>query len=263
VRRFAPALVALALIAAPTAGAAKPEPRLVVTNGSAHVVGGKLKGWFVVANRGNVPSRPAVAKVKVDVGKPPSRVLIRWTVDRASVPSLAPSRSRRFAFSVGIPTEFGTHRSPITACAATACLRIGRLTLASAWERRHLAGVTAKPSGGSTTSPGGAPVTSPSTTPTSTVPTAPIHYLAGEPFEVSDGAAEYWAYVPTSYDPSNQTPAKLVIWLTAASAKAPATSGSSTLKPPAKGVRTGCRSCSAAANRPGTNAGCRASTKRV
>jgi len=49
--------------------------------------------------------------------------------------------------------------------------------------------------------------------PLSTIPTDPIAHVAGEPFEITSGAVPYWAFVPDTYDPSNLTPAPLLIWL--------------------------------------------------
>jgi len=37
--------------------------------------------------------------------------------------------------------------------------------------------------------------------------------VVGEPFFYSSGGVEYWAFVPDSYDRTNQTPTKLLIWL--------------------------------------------------
>lgn len=210
-RRLVLVLAALALLmlgATTGAGAAKPPGRLVVVKGSARAVGGKLKGWLVIANRGRTASRAGEVEVKVGVWEPPSKVLRRWVARRATIPPLAPSETHRVVISVPIPGRFGAARRPILACADT-CTRIGRLTVVSRWERRH------PPKGTSTAGPGstsGTPAPL-SPTPLSTVPTDPIPYVAGEPFHHTAGAVEYWGFVPRSYDASNLTPTPLLIWL--------------------------------------------------
>jgi predicted esterase len=63
---------------------------------------------------------------------------------------------------------------------------------------------------------GKAPVgtgTLPPVTPISTVPTDPIPHPVAEPFFHAGGGAEYWGFVPRSYDATNQTPTTLFVWL--------------------------------------------------
>ncbi len=132
--------------------------------------------------------------------------------------------------SVPIPAQYGTERSPIRACVgglAASCRQIGRLTIASDWQLRHPEEPTSGASGPGTApgSSGSGPASSapltgdvpppstPTSEPVSTVPTDPIPYVAGQPFEVEDGATDYWAFVPETYDASNETATPLLIWL--------------------------------------------------
>jgi hypothetical protein len=216
----------LTLFGAANAGAATAPGHLVVTRGAAHVDGANLKGWFVVANRGDVSASPTNVAVRVAVGEPPSRVLIHWTIRRAEVPALGPSQTFRVRFSKPIPPRFGTERSPIRACVGggkeeEGCRQIGRLTVLNEWQRRHGSGAAspgAKAPGGRGSTGGTGAATPPSSptppaAPISTVPTDPIPYVVGEPFEVDNAATDYWAFVPETYDPSNRTATPLLVWL--------------------------------------------------
>jgi hypothetical protein len=207
------AVYALALVNVTSAGAATPA-RLVVAQGSAHLAGGKLGGWFVVANRGGIRSVPTVAKVRVRGGKPPFRVKVIWTARRATIPSLAPSHTYRVRISATPSDEFGTERAPIRACVEDSCRTIGRLTVKDKWQRGHPA---LGPPAGSTAPTDAAPAPAGldngvAPPPISTVPTAPIPHPVDEPFLVEAGAVSYYAFVPASYDPSNLTATPLLVW---------------------------------------------------
>jgi hypothetical protein len=206
---------ALALLGAASASAAKPA-RLIVTKGSAQLVGGKLTGWFVVANRGGTRSVPTVAKVRVRGGKPPSRVLVIWTPLHVTIPSLAPSHGHRVWISAPVSDEFGTERQPIRACVAGTCRTIGLLTVENDWQRRHPIGSPAAPGPRAPTGTAPAPAelgNDIAPPPISTVPTDPIPHPVAEPFFHAGNGAEYWGFVPRDYDGTNQTPTTLFVWL--------------------------------------------------
>jgi predicted esterase len=208
------AVLGLALLVASTASAAKPA-QLVVAKGSAHLVGSKLIGWFVVANRGEARSVPTVAKVRVRGGKPPFRVLVIWTPRRVTIPSLAPSHAHRVRISAAVSDEFGTERQPIRACVADSCRTIGLLTVKDKWQRSHPAGSPAARSPSATTkAPAPAELGNDiAPPPISTVPAEPIPHPVAEPFFHAGGGAEYWGFIPRSYDATNQTPTTLFVWL--------------------------------------------------
>jgi hypothetical protein len=202
---------ALALLGASAASAATPA-QLVVAKGSAHLVGSKLTGWFVVANRGGIRSVPTVATVRVRGGKPPFRVLVIWTPRRVTIPSLTPSHVHRVRISAAVSDEFGTERQPIRACVADSCRTIGLLTVKDKWQRSH-------PTGSPAARSPSAPTTAPAELgndiappPISTVPTEPIAHPVDEPFLVDAGTASYYAFVPASYDPTNRTATPLLVW---------------------------------------------------
>jgi hypothetical protein len=204
---------ALALLGASAASAAKPA-QLVVAKGSAQLVGSKLIGWFVVANRGGTRSVPTAATVRVLGGEPPSRVLVIWTPRRVTIPSLSPSHAHRVRISAAVSDKFGAERRPIRACVADSCRAIGLLTVKDKWQRRHPAGSPAARSpSATTTAPAPAELGNDiAPPPISTVPTDPIAHPVDEPFLVDAGTASYYAFVPASYDPSNQTATPLLVW---------------------------------------------------
>jgi hypothetical protein len=195
-RRLVVALIAVALLIPAAADAAKPRPEVVA--GAAHRVGGRVSGWFVVEGRRARP-HGTQAYVLVNNSKGAS------TIESWTVPRLRAGERRRFVVSARLPRKLGTGPWRINACKGGNCLGLGQFQI------RGASGEAAHPtSGAGKTS--GSPSPSPST-PISTIPTDPIHYVAGEPFEVSDPSARYWAFVPHSYDASNLTATPLLIWL--------------------------------------------------
>jgi predicted esterase len=210
-RRLVLVLAALGLLVPASAGAAKPA-HLVVAGGSGHVVGGKLRGWFVVANRGGLGSDPAEAIVQVSGGPDFLKVKIHWRARSVAIPALAPDEKYRARFAVRTPEgpRSMTHGS-INVCLEV-CRRLGRYVRPSTPPGPPSTPTTPgrSPAGPTPVPPdnGAAPLPPPST-----VPSDPIGYVADEAFEVTSGTVPYWAYVPASYDPSNLTPAPLLIWL--------------------------------------------------
>ncbi|MBS1887422.1 MAG: hypothetical protein JSU06_09560 [Actinobacteria bacterium] len=190
---LASALAAVALLVPAAVGAAPPR----VTAGAAHAEGGRVKGWFAVAASG--PGRSGRARVAISLGNGRTARVI----GRRAVPSLAPATHRRIRFAFAVPASLPSGNWRIRACLPGRCLRLGELT----------SGTGSGSGPGGSPSPGGPASPSPASPPTSTVPTAPLHYVAGEPFEVSSGPVPYWAFVPTSYDRGNRTPTALLVWL--------------------------------------------------
>jgi poly(3-hydroxybutyrate) depolymerase len=64
-----------------------------------------------------------------------------------------------------------------------------------------------------TTTPPPDTTTPPDTTPPSTVPTDPVSYAADTVFTLESSLTTYWVDVPASYDSSNATPTRLLVWL--------------------------------------------------
>jgi pimeloyl-ACP methyl ester carboxylesterase len=225
------ALVALAgLLAATSAGAAapKPYPRVIVKSGSVRLADGKLVGTVVITNAGRKRSGPEYVELGIGTGASGAGIEISALVQRLAVKPLGVGANQRIQFSRPIPLGVSPGTRTVSACLnAGGCRRLGPVTIA----------VTAEPapSPDPTPTPSPAPIAStptipapsaPATPPANpsppappappavdTVPQAPIPYVAGEPFEVSSGTVPYWAFVPASYDPTNLTPAPLLIWL--------------------------------------------------
>jgi predicted esterase len=192
-RRLLLLLAAIALLAPAGAGAAKPK----VVAGAAHKAGDQVTGWFAVEAPG--PNRSQRARVAISLGDGHTALAI----GRVAVPSLAPGQRRRARFAVKLPSPLASDRWRIRACLPRQCLRLGEFTILG-----HPGKSSPPPSG--PTPGGGGPTPS---QPISTIPSAPLLYIPGEPFEVTSGPVPYWAFVPETYDPSNLSPAPLLIWL--------------------------------------------------
>jgi predicted esterase len=197
-------LASLVLAVAGAAIAAKSGPHLTV-KGSAHASGGKLQGGFTVENTGKAKAPALGAAVKlVSAGKKPTRL----TVQRASIPALAPGDKQRVQVKAAIPGKADSGTWSILAC-ADSCVKIGKLGSAAGGDGTEKKKATAP----------NAPVPVPAVptpqppAPISTVPTTPIAHPVDEPFFHAGGGVEYWGFVPSSYDASNQTPTTLFIWM--------------------------------------------------
>jgi hypothetical protein len=233
-RRLFLVIAAVALLVPAAADAAKPK----VIAGAAHLSGGQVQGWFSVEATG--PRRSQSARVAVSLGDGH----VARVIGRRTVPSLAPGARRRVRFAAPLPAALPSDRWRIRACLPAQCLRLGEFTSgghaedespspgAPKSERESSPGAgksapgakgspsdpgdltdpDAPPATGSPTGPESPPDTDPPP-PVSTLPTDPLPYVAGEPFEVTDGAVPYWTFVPETYDESNLTPAPLLVWL--------------------------------------------------
>jgi pimeloyl-ACP methyl ester carboxylesterase len=196
-RRLLPLLiVALALFAPALAGAAKPE----VVGGAAHRAGGQVRGWFAFEATGS--GRSPRRRVAINLGDGRNS----HVVGRLAVPSLEAGARRRLHFAQKVPASLHGGRWRIRACLPGQCLRLGEFTIVAGGQGGGSPGTTPKGEGAKTAPPS-------SSAPISTVPTAPLTYKAGTPFAHAGGGAEYWAYVPRSYDATDQTPSTLFVWM--------------------------------------------------
>jgi predicted esterase len=189
VRRLVPIVVALALLLA--AGAAEAAHPLQVVNGSAHGGGERVKVSFVVRNVGATRSARTRAMVIFHSGR--RRVPLR----RSWIGALAPGERRRVAFTAALPPLLPAGTWAIRVCIARRCNGLGSTSVG----QRGAAAPT--------------PASQPPTPapPISTVPADPIPHPVAEPFFHAGGGAQYWGFIPRSYDPTNQTPTTLFVWL--------------------------------------------------
>jgi predicted esterase len=142
-------------------------------------------------------------------GRAPIRVLLRVegktrVIGRAHGPGT--KRKQKVTVRLNLPKHLPSGRWPVIACVSHSCRRVS-------WvgnpRRAHLGSPLAEapPAAQARTPPTPTPV------PISTVPTEPIPYPVAEPFFHAGGGAEYWGFVPRSYDATNQTPTTLFVWL--------------------------------------------------
>jgi hypothetical protein len=190
VRRLVPIVIALAMFVA--VGSAEAAHPLQVVNGSAHGGGELVKVGFVVRNVGATRSPRTRAMVIFHSGR--RRVPLR----RPWIGPLAPGERRRVAFTATLPPLLPAGTWAIRVCIARRCNGLGSTIVG----QRSAAEAT----------PGAQP---PPTTaqPISTVPADPIPHPVAEPFFHAGGGAEYSAFIPRSYDATNQTPTALFVWL--------------------------------------------------
>jgi hypothetical protein len=194
-RRLLVLCAVLALVGAASADAARPP---TFQWGAAHIEHGRLKGWAVVRNWGPARSTPIEAWVVMRNARHARRL------GPLTVPAIAPDHRKWFRFLLGGAGAFAAGRWKIEACLAGHCRPLG--------QTKPDPGGGANSGGGNPG--GGANGSSPAPkVPISTVPTDPITHPVAEPFFFAGGGAEYWGFVPRSYDPTNQTPTPLFIWL--------------------------------------------------
>jgi hypothetical protein len=213
-RRLILVLAALAMLVPASAGAEskKPYPRVVVKSGAVHVAGGKLVGSVLMINDGRRSSGREFVELGIGTGRSENGTEASAPVQRLTVKPLKVGAKQRIPFSRPIPAGVSPGKRVVTACVdGGTCHRLGFVTIAG-----PAAPTTPNPSPAPSPTPPGPPAPAPPTNdvpPLSTVPTNPIAYVAGEPFEVTSGSVPYWAFVPASYDPSNLTPAPILVWL--------------------------------------------------
>jgi hypothetical protein len=209
--------IAAACLAVLSAGASAaphgPEPPgLGVSSGSVKTVNGALKGSATIHNGGaDVPRRFFVDLIVVLPG--PDRLVHRY-----SIPHLAHGASKTVGLSVHVPTQLPIGRHQVWACvsrssalpapsAQNGCREVGGVNVPVP----RLSPGAGKPAAVPTEVAPSSPV--PPAPPVSTVPTAPIPFETDIPMVIDDSAGYYWLDVPSSYDPSNQTPTTLFVWL--------------------------------------------------
>ncbi|HWH20410.1 MAG TPA: hypothetical protein VN671_07750 [Solirubrobacterales bacterium] len=195
-RRLVPIVVALALLVA--AGAAEAAPSLRVVNGSAHGDDGeRVTVSFVVRNVGATRSARTRATLIFHSGRR------RAPLRRPTIGSLAPGERTRVAFTATLPSQLAYGTWAIRVCIAHRCNGLGSTIVGQRGADVGQRGAV-EPTPGLESPPAAPPI--------STVPTAPIPHPVGEPFFHAGGGAEYWGFVPPSYDATNQTPTTLLVW---------------------------------------------------
>jgi predicted esterase len=199
-------ICALALLGASSAGAAAKKPWPTVAEGAAHQSGFvKVEGWLFVKN--TATRRTRRAKVYTGVSNPAGT---EWLGYRTA-PSLRPGKRHRMRFSYPLPQGLAAGEWTINVCTGGKCLHAGSFTKPAPVKR-----VTSPPTERQPMLPRAerAPIHQPpAAEPISTVPTDPIPYPVAEPFFHAGGGAEYAAFIPRSYDETNQTPTTLFVWL--------------------------------------------------
>ena len=188
---LAPAVLIVSLL--PGAGAAGKRTRadLVVTDGSVHKSGAKLKGIFVVANKGNARAPRSNASLIIRAGGN-DRVAEHFRVRRLGV-----SVTEAFAVLAPIPGNLPTGRLPLVACADGP----GALREESERNNCRRVGTLRVSSGGGGGGSG------------SSVPTNPVSFPREQPFTLTSSRSKYWTFVPRSYDGSHHTPTTLFVWM--------------------------------------------------
>ena len=195
------ALVTIAtflVLAAPAA--ARPRADLVVPKGTLAAASGTLTGSFTVRNAGRRPAR------RFSVGlKAGTRLVATFAVR-----GLAPRTTKTVRVRKALPTGLPAGSLALRVCAdprgnvrerseKNNCRRVGTLVVAS--------------DGSPSPSPSPSPDPSPAPTPTpSTAPTDPFPFTKESVITPGSGRT-YWAFVPSGYDTSHQTPMRLLVWL--------------------------------------------------
>ena len=162
------------------------RPDLTVTHGAATLSGATLSGSFTVKDKGHRAARKTSAAVFVRVSGQ------ERLVARIPVKALRPGRSRTVSISVPAPTGLPGGSLPLSVCADS------RDRLREASEKNNCRAIGTLTSGA---------------TATTSVPTNPVPFTKNTPLQLTDSLSDYWAYVPTAYDATHQTPMTLFVWL--------------------------------------------------
>jgi predicted esterase len=193
------AVLVLALLAASSAGAAKP-PNLKVVAGTVHRTEDHLEGRFVVANAGTTRSRPVHAILGVGNGR-------RFrAVQTTTLLRLSPEERHTVRVAIRAPRRLPAGAWRIEACVPGSCRQVGQFHVSRATEQATQAGSDVGMGSGA------APTAPPSPS-FNTVPADPIPHPVAEPFFHAGDGAEYWGFIPRSYDATNQTATTLFVWL--------------------------------------------------
>jgi predicted esterase len=173
----------VALLAQTGTAVAADDADLKVTKGSVKVKGGKLKGSFVVKNKGGDKSKRTAAALNVVV---PGKDLRAASYRERP---LKPGGSHEARINVPVP-------SGAPAGAAVEVCADAKDKVDEAKEKNNCRKLGSIGGGGG-----------------SSVPNDPISYEKEVPFELQGPQSPYWIYIPSSYDDSHQTPTKLFLWM--------------------------------------------------
>jgi predicted esterase len=171
------------------------------------------------SSAGAAPSNTIVVRA---AGHAPIRVLLR-VEGRTQVLGRALGRGakkpQKVTVSLRIPKHLPEGRWPVIVCVSHSCRRVS-------WVDGDRSGahlvppLPETPTAARSTTPSAAAAPAPAELgddiapqPISTVPADPIPHPVAEPFFHAGGGAEYAAFIPRSYDATNQTPTTLFVWL--------------------------------------------------
>lgn len=187
---------AMVVVLGAGAAAAKVGADLKVVKGKVQTKRGNLKGSFAVRNVGKAKAKRSITLLRVEVPGKDRKA------ERYATPALAPGETAKAKVKVGVPSGVPSGKWPIQLCADQG----GKVKESSERNNCKKVGKVKSGAGGSggPGSEGGGSGSS--------VPKDPIDYPSAQPFQLNSSESAYWAYVPSSYDASNQTPTKLFVW---------------------------------------------------
>ncbi|MHB8657297.1 MAG: hypothetical protein ACYC91_04970 [Solirubrobacteraceae bacterium] len=193
---------------------------LTVSEGSITFSHGRLMGTFTVTNLGHWAVKPSEATVSIAVNR---RVTVLHSF---RVPKLKRGASHKIEVSLLIGVRLAPGNLPIVVCVnragrprrghpTSSCRKVGTIVVAPDKGRPTTGTTTTGTTTGTTTTAptGTTTTTSGLTQPTSQVPSAPVAYMPDTPLEINNASADYYVMVPPSYDQTNQTPMRLLVWL--------------------------------------------------
>jgi hypothetical protein len=173
------------------AGAAqRPRPDLAVTKGSVALSGATLTGSFTIRAQGRARVGRSVASLTL-VGAGTELTVASYAVKR-----LRKHARRTVGVASPLPTGLAAGTWSLRACADAT----GKLKQRDRDDDCRVVGqvVLGQP---------------PTTSQTSSVPTRPVAFTPEQAFLTTAPGAEYWTYVPSSYDATHRTPTKLLVWM--------------------------------------------------
>ena len=204
----------LILVPAAADARSRPRPDLVISDGALKDTGDQLFGSFVVKNKGSRKAASSTAALTTKVGKKTK------TLKRFKVKSLKSGKTATMQVAVAIPAGLPVGTLKLKVCADSGddvreksesnnCANVGKVKITSTTGNHPPTGGNTPPTGGGTTPVGRGPAIGPA----SQVPTAPLNFETDTATRLATDSTSYWYNVPDSYDQSNQTPAKLLVWM--------------------------------------------------
>jgi CARDB len=186
---FALAAGMVGLLAIPAAGQAssRPRPDLTVSRGTVRSVNRRLSGSFTIRNVGDKSADRSSAALSVTVAHR------RRVIKHFRVRSLGSLSSKTVTVSLKLPARLPAGSLPLTVCA----------------DSNHTIGESSE--GNNCRRVGSIAVVGPGAP--SSVPTDPAPFDEDSVFTLDTPLSNYWIYVPTTYDATNQTPMTLFVWL--------------------------------------------------